>query len=998
MKRLAHRLLPLLLAAAMLCPAVSAAGPAVYAAELSDGLLQSGGLLTAFAAAEGDRALPQGTGAQDPHAAAKETILAGLLAMAEEIDVSAYGFSANEGTAFDVYRSVINAHPELFYVSAQVRYSLSGSTILTLFPIYDESFTEEDVTRFRTVCDGILAQLEPEWSPLRKALWLHDYLVTHCEYDLTYSNYDAYDALVTRSAVCQGYALAFEYLCNRAELDARLVTSDVLNHAWNLIALDGEYFYVDCTWDDPSNRWYEGYCGHANFLRSQAGLVETGHDADDDGNAATDWICDGSLVYGVLESSDRYDGAWWADLITAVAQRGGTAAYARRSDGANVWLRDMDSGTETAVPLAASAAWPVWDQPGYYWNGNYASFAALRGDFYFTTPTAIYRLDTNGSTESVYTLTAEEQGSGYLYGLVADEGRLYYNLGTQAWNTTFTRTELPIAPAGPTITRQPVNYVGELGSAASFTVAAEGEELTYQWQVGGGKTWKDSTAAGARTATLRPGAVTEARLAYRYRCIITDKYGSSVTTDTVKMVKRMPLAITTQPEDYVGELGSTAKFTVVAEGEELTYQWQVGGGKTWKDSGAAGARTATLHPGAVTEARLAYRYRCIITDKYGSTITTNEVRLRLPDAALTITAQPTDCIGELGGTARFTVAAEGLGLSYQWQVNAGKGWQDSTASGSRTATLKAGTVTEARLKYRYRCIITDLTGSTITTDEVRVVPRTPVVFGLSDQYVGRDFIVTVEASGVNLTYAWYLKTAPDEPYRDTGVTTISYTMSYMGSEFRNGFHLYCVVTDDLGNSAESYPIRYNTDNWITIVTQPQSVEVARPGDKATVTVEAEGVGLTYAWMFHDRGINGFKASSVQQSTYSVSMTAARDGRELYCVIRDVNGAQVITNVVTISIRKQDSPTITCQPVNYVGAIGDTATFTVAAEGEGLRYQWQHNTGNGWSGWKDSGASGNGTDTLHIGVTEARLRYRYRCIVTDAQGNFVVTKEARMILG
>jgi len=286
----------------------------------------------------------------------------------------------------------------------------------------------------------------------------------------------------------------------------------------------------------------------------------------------------------------------------------------------------------------------------------------------------------------------------------------------QIWQDVRTQT-IPILL---TILAQPQDFVGAIGDTASFTVSAAGDGLTYQWQVGGGKTWKNSTASGCRTATLKPGAVTEARLAYWYRCIVKDSRGSTVTTNEVRMrLPAAPLTIIQQPTDYVGAMGSASTFTVVAEGDGLTYQWQISGGRTWKDSGATGAKTATLKPGAVTEARLAYWYRCIITDAYGNTVITNEVRMRLP-AALTIVTQPADFIGALGTTATFTVEATGDGLKYQWQVNSGSGWANSGAASANYATLKPGKVTEARLTYRYRCIITDAYGGTVTTNEVRM--------------------------------------------------------------------------------------------------------------------------------------------------------------------------------------------------------------------------------------------------------------------------------------
>ena len=60
--------------------------------------------------------------------------------------------------------------------------------------------------------------------------------------------YSAYGALVKSSCVCQGYALAFYRLCTELGYSARFVSS--LDHAWNIVELDGKYYFVDATWND----------------------------------------------------------------------------------------------------------------------------------------------------------------------------------------------------------------------------------------------------------------------------------------------------------------------------------------------------------------------------------------------------------------------------------------------------------------------------------------------------------------------------------------------------------------------------------------------------------------------------------------------------------------------------------------------------------------------------------------------------------------------------
>ena len=98
-------------------------------------------------------------------------------------------------------------------------------------------------------------------SDYKKIKYIHDYLIDNIEYDSTYNgnnSYNIYGALVKKKCVCEGYAKAFKYLANCAGLECELVqgtgynsSGNIENHEWNCIKLNGIWYYVDCTWDDP---------------------------------------------------------------------------------------------------------------------------------------------------------------------------------------------------------------------------------------------------------------------------------------------------------------------------------------------------------------------------------------------------------------------------------------------------------------------------------------------------------------------------------------------------------------------------------------------------------------------------------------------------------------------------------------------------------------------------------------------------------------------------
>ena len=75
------------------------------------------------------------------------------------------------------------------------------------------------------------------------------------------------------------------------------------------------------------------------------------------------------------------------------------------------------------------------------------------------------------------------------------------------------------------------------------------------------------------------------------------------------------------------------------------------------------------------------------------------------------------------------------------------------------------------------------------------------------------------------------------------------------------------------------------------------------GDRYCVTVEAVGDELQYQWYFRNAGKKTWNKSGVRDNTYDDVMTTTREGREVYCVITDKYGNQVVTEVVTIHLEK-----------------------------------------------------------------------------------------------
>lgn len=95
-------------------------------------------------------------------------------------------------------------------------------------------------------------------SDYQKILEIYNFIAQNVEYDLdrkddnsTEIEHSAYATLCERKAVCQGYALSLYRLMLLAGIDCRIVTGKLNgeDHAWNIVRLNGKYYYLDATMD-----------------------------------------------------------------------------------------------------------------------------------------------------------------------------------------------------------------------------------------------------------------------------------------------------------------------------------------------------------------------------------------------------------------------------------------------------------------------------------------------------------------------------------------------------------------------------------------------------------------------------------------------------------------------------------------------------------------------------------------------------------------------------
>lgn len=291
-------------------------------------------------------------------------------------------------------------------------------------------------------------------------------------------------------------------------------------------------------------------------------------------------------------------------------------------------------------------------------------------------------------------------------------------------------------------------------------------------------------------------------------------------------------------------------------------------------------------------------------------------------------------------------------------------------------------------------LLTKTTGHTVVVlnrgvygkDTVKVPSSAPVI---TKQPVDRDLVegdlarFYVDAEGKGLIYRWYYR--PDKSTQWTLVTSSlgqDPHYRFYASPRHDGYQYRCDVIDVAGQHVYSDIVTLRVKTKLEILTQPEDVTVIGKGTKATVTLEAKGDGMTYAWYVCDPGDEDFTKSAVTAPEYSIGVTAARKGRRVYCVITDMYGNTVRSKTVTLDY-VLIKPKITEQPESRTVKTGTKVTFRTAADGA-RSYQWSYRTSpkGTWIKIKDA----DGTAAEYTFTASGKQNgWQYRCSITNASG-------------
>lgn len=191
------------------------------------------------------------------------------------------------------------SNPQYYFLSSDI-WKTSNAIALGIYPLFTDGSNRAVATsEVKAKIDTWEAEIMQENGVVAREKKAHDIIVNAMTYDPNYeilmqqgqsafSTYEltaytqsAYSVFHTNTTVCAGYTQAFTILCNGAGIDTIGVTSD--SHAWNRVRINGSWYNVDCTWDDPVSvspiLWYDYFNRSTEYILDSAHIQNDFYDA-----------------------------------------------------------------------------------------------------------------------------------------------------------------------------------------------------------------------------------------------------------------------------------------------------------------------------------------------------------------------------------------------------------------------------------------------------------------------------------------------------------------------------------------------------------------------------------------------------------------------------------------------------------------------------------------------------------------------------------------------
>lgn len=173
-------------------------------------------------------------------------------------------------------------HPELFWVEPEFTYmQLKEGKAMSVYPKYNMKKKQVKAMKkqLEEIRDGIIAGIQSE-DEYTKVKMVYDYVTQNFEYiEGSVNNQNIMSALINKQTVCAGYAKTVQYLLLSMGMECTLIEGATIDdpnaaigHAWNMVKVNNDYYYLDATWGDMVNNIVHTCDGY--FLMSDAEMLK----------------------------------------------------------------------------------------------------------------------------------------------------------------------------------------------------------------------------------------------------------------------------------------------------------------------------------------------------------------------------------------------------------------------------------------------------------------------------------------------------------------------------------------------------------------------------------------------------------------------------------------------------------------------------------------------------------------------------------------------------
>ena len=556
------------------------------------------------------------------------------------------------------------------------------------------------------------------------------------------------------------------------------------------------------------------------------------------------------------------------------------------------WLTNYGEGAKVTVcnpylvKVSQNSFVVMWEE--YSDEGSFLRCAAIDGSG-------------SSGTDIVSFKESDDEGLSDCAPIVTGGSIVWYSAGSRSdkwWNRQKAAPSFFRLTAGLSfarITSQPQNVTVNSGDNATFTVAASGTGLKYQWYYKklGASDW---SKWGTRTTASTTAKSNDSWDGMQVYCKITDSSGFTVNSEPATVTVNSTLTITAQPQDVTVNSGENATFTVKASGTGLKYQWY------YKKLGASGwskwgTRTTASTTAASNDSWDGMQVYCKVTDSKGHTVDSEPATVSV-NSPLKITLQPQDVTVDSGDNATFTVKASGTGLKYQWYYKK-LGASDWKKWGTRTTASTTAASNDSWNGMKVYCKVTDSKGHTVDSEPatVTVSSKFKITAQPQDAFVksGDTVKFTVAASGKGLKYQWYYKKKGASKWSIWKNHATASTWAAANDSW-NGMQVRCQVTDSTGETL------YSAAAQIKICTERNMT--VKAGSKVEFSVSADGKDLQYQWYYKKKGVSNWSIwKGHTDKSFTVTSNATWDGMLVYCRITDSTGADINSYYQKINIEQ-----------------------------------------------------------------------------------------------